>query len=93
MRTVENAVDTNELFKEDMIQFGKWVKAKREEEHMSLDDLAKQVGICKSYLHRLERGERSNPSYITVFLLAKALGKDLDEIILDRQQVEPLTVT
>lgn len=72
----------NHQYNDDMIAFGKWVYEKRLELGMTLDDLAEKVGICKTYLSRLERGERINPSFVTVYTLSKALGrKTLDNII------------
>ena len=40
---------------------------------MSLTELAKRTGLDKAYLHRLEAGERDNPSWRTVMLIARAL--------------------
>jgi transcriptional regulator with XRE-family HTH domain len=77
----QEVIDVHEVFKGDMIAFGKWVSERRKEEGKSLDDLAKITGVDKSYIHRLEKGNRTNPSFITVFSLATALGKDLRDII------------
>ncbi|ADO59922.1 helix-turn-helix domain-containing protein [Paenibacillus polymyxa] len=79
MSTVAN--DVHEIYKTDMIKFGYWVEAKRKELKFSLDDLANKTGIDKSYLARLERGDRSNPSFIAVYSLTKCLGGNLDDII------------
>jgi transcriptional regulator with XRE-family HTH domain len=43
------------------------------ERGMSLTELARRSGMDKAYLHRLESGERDNPSWRTVVLLARAL--------------------
>lgn len=40
---------------------------------MSLTELANRTGLDKAYLHRLETGERENPSWRTVMLIARAL--------------------
>lgn len=74
-------VDVHETFKLDMIAFGRWVAEKRAELNLSLDALAKRVGIEKSYLSRIERGERNNPSFVVVYILSKELGRALDDII------------
>lgn len=73
--------DVHETYKEDMVAFGKWVGEKRAELNLSLEELANQVGIEKSYLSRIERGERSNPSFVVVYVLAKVLGRNLDDIM------------
>lgn len=93
MRTAEQSIENNESFKKAMIEFGKWVKTEREARNISLDGLAKQVGICKSYLYRIETGERKSPNYITVVLLARILGRDLDDIMKNCDQAETLLVT
>ena len=40
---------------------------------MSLTELARRTGLDKAYLHRLETGDRDNPSWRTVMLVARAL--------------------
>lgn len=40
---------------------------------MSLTELARRTGLDKGYLHRLETGERDNPSWRTIMLIARAL--------------------
>lgn len=40
---------------------------------MSLTELSRRTGLDKAYLHRLETGERDNPSWRSVMLIARAL--------------------
>ena len=40
---------------------------------MSLTEFARRTGLDKAYLHRLETGERENPSWRTVMLICRAL--------------------
>ena len=76
-----NTVDAQDFYKQEMVAFGQWVGERRNQLNLSLDALSKRVGVEKSYLSRIERGERSNPSFVVVFVLAKELGKGLEEII------------
>ncbi|WPS85699.1 helix-turn-helix transcriptional regulator (plasmid) [Brevibacillus halotolerans] len=73
--------DVYGLYKKDMISFGKWILEQRTSKKMSLELVSRETGIEKSYIHRLESGKRSNPSFITVYLLAKAFGKNLNDVI------------
>jgi transcriptional regulator with XRE-family HTH domain len=59
---------------------------------MSLTELSRRTGLDKAYLHRLETGERENPSWRTVMLVARALelsGRLTDEL-LERAYFAPL---
>ena len=59
---------------------------------MSLTELAKRTGLDKAYLHRLESGERENPSWRTVMLIACALevSERLTNELLERAYYAPL---
>ena len=59
---------------------------------MSLTELAKRTGLDKAYLHRLETGERENPSWRTVMLIARALElpERLTNELLERAYYAPL---
>lgn len=56
------------------------LKKLREHEGKSLRDIAKETGIGKSALSRLETGQRINPTLNTLYRYAAALGH---EIVLD----------
>ncbi|MFF2531216.1 helix-turn-helix domain-containing protein [Brevibacillus sp. NPDC058079] len=73
--------DIYEMYKPDMVEFGKWVHEKRMEKGWSLELLARKSKVEKSYIHRLERGDRANPGFIVVYRLAKVFGRSLDDII------------
>ena len=59
---------------------------------MSLTELARRTGLDKAYLHRLESGERENPSWRAVMLIARALelSERLTNELLERAYYAPL---
>lgn len=63
--------------------FGDYLKCMRENKGLRLKDVAERSGISVSYLNRLERNQRFNPS---ISLLTK-LVKSLDISILDLLQI------
>ncbi len=52
----------------------------RKEQKMSLEYLAKEVGISTGYLCHLERGTRNNPSIELIESISKALNKSIAEV-------------
>ena len=65
--------------KNETIQFGKKLREVRLKKKLSQGDVAKILGVHRSYISGLERGRR-NPSLLTVQKIAKALSispKDL----------------
>ena len=59
---------------------------------MSLTELAGRTGLDKAYLHRLEAGERENPSWRAVMLIARGLelSERLTNDLLERAYYAPL---
>lgn len=49
---------------------------------MTLDDLAEETGLTKSYLSKVERGQ-SNPSIAAALKIARALGVDVAQLFSD----------
>ena len=65
--------------KNEVIQFGKKLREVRLKKNLSQGDIARILGVHRSYISGLERGRR-NPSILTVHKIAKALrvsAKDL----------------
>ncbi len=60
--------------------FGKRVRELRKERGLSQVELAAKVGIDRSYMGFLERGER-NPSLEVIAKIAEALGVTPDELL------------
>ena len=62
-------------------RFGHRVRELRETKGLSQEELAFKVGVHRTYLGGIERGER-NPSLKNIDLIAKALGVSLAELFL-----------
>ena len=63
-----------------VIQFGKKLRAVRLKKNKSQGDIARILGVHRSYISGLERGAR-NPSLLTVQKVAKALGVSPKELL------------
>lgn len=61
-------------------KFGKKVREIRLEKKMSQGDVAKILGVHRTYISGIERGMR-NPSLITLEKIAKALKVSIDNLI------------
>ena len=57
----------------EVIKFGKKLKGVRQKKNLSQGDVARILGVHRTYISGLERGSR-NPSLLTVNKIAKALG-------------------
>jgi transcriptional regulator with XRE-family HTH domain len=62
------------------IRFGKRIKELRRAQGLTQEVLAKKLGLDRSYMGFLERGER-NPSLEVIIKIAKALGEEPDELL------------
>ena len=59
-----------------------WLKEKRTEKGLTMDELAKAIGISESYYKRIENGERQRKMDIRLALkLCKILDISIEEII------------
>lgn len=66
--------------KSEVLQFGKKLREVRLKKNQSQGDVAKFLGVHRSYISGLERGKR-NPSLLTVHKVAKALGVSVNELL------------
>ena len=66
----------------DHVKFGKRIRALRGDLGMTQEMLATKVGLDRSYMGFLERGER-NPSLEVIIKIAKALNIKPDELLKD----------
>lgn len=64
----------------EVLQFGKKLREIRLKKSKSQGDVAKVLGVHRSYISGLERGKR-NPSLLTVHKVAKALGVSVNELL------------
>ncbi len=68
------------------------IRALRLQRRLTLQELADQAGIGRSYLSRLERGEKA-PSIATVVRLAEALGVQVSHLFGERLHDSLFSVT
>jgi len=61
--------------------FGKYIYHVRKIQGYTLTQLAKRVGISKSYLSSIERDLKQNPSIQVMEKIAEALGVDLNDLL------------
>ncbi len=59
------------------IKVGEIVRAKREEQKISLGEFAKELGISSGYLSQIENGRKTNPSSEIIYKIADLLDIDL----------------
>ncbi|MDO8569281.1 MAG: helix-turn-helix transcriptional regulator [bacterium] len=64
----------------EIIKFGKKLREMRLKKDLSQGDVARILGVHRTYISGLERGVR-NPSLLTVRKIAKALGVNAKELI------------
>ena len=64
----------------EIIKFGKKLKEARLKKNLSQGDVARILGVHRTYISGLERGAR-NPSLLTVHKVAKALGMKSRDLI------------
>mgnify|MGYP001608235198 CR=1 FL=1 len=70
----------NSLMKNEVIKFGKKLREVRLKKELSQGDVARILGVHRSYISGLERGRR-NPSLLTVQKVAKALGVNVGDLV------------
>ena len=68
------------FMKKEIVEFSKKIKEVRLKKKMSQGDMAKILGVHRSYISGLERGVR-NPSLLTVQKVAEALGVSIKKIL------------
>lgn len=66
--------------KSEITNFGKRLREARLKKKMSQGDVAKKLGVHRSYISGLEHGKR-NPSLLTINKMAKAIGVEPKELL------------
>lgn len=66
--------------KTEVLQFSKKLREIRLKKKKSQGDIAKVLGVHRSYISGLERGKR-NPSLLTVHKVAKALKVSIEDLM------------
>jgi len=62
------------------MELGERIRARREQEQLSLSEVARRARISKAYLSQLEHGASTQPSYDVVARLATALGSTVSDL-------------
>ena len=62
------------------------LKALREQQGLSISDLAERTGMDRAMISRLENGQIDNPTIATVSCYAKALGKRVVVSLVDAKE-------
>lgn len=62
-----------------MSEFGVQIRARRKEEGLTQEELARRAGISRAYLAQIESGQRKNIAYQIVEALRRELSIDGDE--------------
>lgn len=75
-------IENNDLEKKALLNFGKHIRDIRKTVGLSQEKLAEKMGVHRTYVGMIERGEK-NPTYITLLRLACALKISISELVKD----------
>ena len=64
------------------------IKEKREEKGITQEELAKRSGLTQNYISYIENNEKRNPSFNSVYKIAKALNEKIDDLIITTSDIE-----
>jgi transcriptional regulator with XRE-family HTH domain len=64
-----------------IVAIGVEIRNRREEQGLSLTDLARLAGVSKGYLSQIEADATKRPSANTLFKIATALGTSIGELV------------
>ena len=70
--------------KKEVIGLGKRIRKFRSENNLSIEDLARKIGISNVALHSIETAKIKNPSVATVADIAKIFNLTTDELVGDK---------
>jgi transcriptional regulator with XRE-family HTH domain len=91
----EESAESEPVLTEQRQRIGPAIRQLRQQQHLSLSDLAAKTGISVSYLSRLEKG-KSTPSFLVLNQIAQQLGVTISffvETEQDARQVDELLVS
>lgn len=63
------------------MSIGQQIRRRREQQGLSLTDLARLSGVSKGYLSQIENNSSARPSALTLFKIASALGTSVGELL------------
>lgn len=87
---MERAEAAGRVVRPDYPQIGERLRARRQQQGLSLRALAERLGVSPSLISQIERG-RANPSVSTLYALVAELDVSLDELLFNdrRPATEP----
>lgn len=74
--------------KNDITNFGEFLKYIRLENNLSQRELANKINISKSYINKMENGEVKKPNIIILTKIAKELNTSFNDLILKTNYTE-----
>ena len=69
--------------------FGDFIRQKREEADIPLNDFARRIGISPAYWSRIERNMEKPPKDDLITKAAQQLGLDMDEVFVQANRLPP----
>ena len=69
--------------------FGDFIRQKREEAEIPLNDFARRIGISPAYWSRIERNMEKPPKDDLITKAAQQLGLDMDEVFVQANRLPP----
>lgn len=69
--------------------FGAYIRKKREEKEIQLNDFAKQLGISPAYWSRIEREMENAPKDELIRKAAENLGLNVDDAFVEARRLPP----
>lgn len=66
---------------------GEKIKKKREENNLTISELADKAGVAKSYISQIERHHKTNPSIQYLHKICKVLGISVVELIGEEEEL------
>lgn len=84
----KTSVEDIKYMRDENMELGDFIKKRREQLKLSRNELAIKIGVSHTEIHRIEKGERKNPSVKILFSLADAL-EIRHEIILEFMGFRP----
>lgn len=70
----------NKVMKNEAQKLGKNLKRIRSEKNITQGDIARLLGVSRSFVSKTENG-KTNPTLATITKLAKAIGVSSDELL------------
>nr|SPS06258.1 conserved protein of unknown function [Candidatus Nitrotoga fabula] len=69
--------------------FGSYIRQKREEKGVALNDFARQIGISPAYWSRIEREMEKPPKDVLIQKAAEVLGENPDDLFAQASRLPP----